>query len=188
MTVLSRISDHVARGLVKVAMPFWGLPRFSVIVTALLTELQELEDALMAIPPGRDLDQADEARLLVLGRIVGERRLGRALEAFRLGIRARIAVNSSRGLIGHVQALFDLLRSADTATFATLAGSSLISAITDTPPTSAEATQIQGYVQAASAISYRTEIVWVPGVGETEDLVWGEADETPSRMFGLTAP
>lgn len=185
MALLSRITDHVARGLLKVAMPFWGLPRFEAVLTALLEELQAAEDALIDVAEGHDVDTADETRLLVLGRIVGERRMGRALEAFRLGVKARIAINSSRGRIQHVQDLFALLRPLDTATVRMVSGGMVVQAVTDTPPTAAEGRQIGGYLQAASSIAFQTDVIWTPDVGETDDLIWGEDDATTqSRLFG----
>lgn len=101
--------DHVVSGFAKIAIPFWYLPRFSAVLTAILDEVQEVEQAVIDTLSIRDLLQADLPRLTVLGKLVGEPRFGRALEEYRAAVSARIAANYSRSWPSDVNQVWSLL-------------------------------------------------------------------------------
>lgn len=91
------VTDHVERGLSNLIDQFKGRPRIEAWVRSFLKEVQALSDAAWAVLISRLLDDAVDAQLDVLGKIVGEARNGREDEVFRLFIRARVRINRSRG-------------------------------------------------------------------------------------------
>lgn len=92
------IDNHFALALVKLIPPFWGKPRIAALLQSYVDEVQELETQVQAVLDAYDLDTATIARLKALGAIVGQPDPGLGTETYRLLIRARIAVNMSRGL------------------------------------------------------------------------------------------
>lgn len=92
------IPDHVQQGLDALPMQLRGKPKLEVVLRALLRQVQELEDATLALLSSRDLNTASGAVLDQLGRLVGENRVGRLSDAeYRLAIQLRIQRNNSRG-------------------------------------------------------------------------------------------
>ena len=98
---LEPIFRHFGESIVKFAPPFWGLPRVASLLLAMVNRLQELEDehwgadGLFAL---YTIDGADDTRLAVLGRIVGQPNQGWNTETYRAVIRGKIRANRSRGL------------------------------------------------------------------------------------------
>jgi hypothetical protein len=106
--------DHIIEGTDRIAVPFReDAPIFQAILTGLLNETQELEDAIRDVLLIRSVDSADLARLNVLGRIVGEAQQNRDVETYRACIRARIAANYSRGRVADVAAVWTRLFGVD---------------------------------------------------------------------------
>lgn len=87
----------ITAGILALVPPFWGKPRIACILTAVLLEIQEIEDTIAEMRSVNTIDGADETRLRRLGAIVGEPSLGRAVERYRAAIRGRIAANRSAG-------------------------------------------------------------------------------------------
>lgn len=106
---LEHILDHAARGLYKIALPFWEAVRFKAFLSAILDEVQEIEDAFHQIVACRDVDTTDLVRLRMLGRIVGAVRGNLDTESFRAAVRARLAVNRSLGRPSNLSNVFELL-------------------------------------------------------------------------------
>lgn len=90
--------DHVALALERLPAYLRDKPRWRELLTVLVTPLQEIEDATQAVILQRNLDDAEGAQVDQLGAIVGEARAGATDAVYRRRIRARIAVNLSRGL------------------------------------------------------------------------------------------
>ena len=95
---IARVEDHCADGLALLLQQFKDKPRLAAVLCALLTPIQELEDAAWQLLTERDLDSAVGVQLDVLGRLVDEPRDGRADDQYRPFIRARILINRSNGL------------------------------------------------------------------------------------------
>lgn len=93
----SPIPDHIAQGLALLPMQLRGKPRLEALLSALLRQVQDLEDATGALLRSRDLRLAEGASLDQLGRLVGEQRNGRNDEDFRRAIQLRVERNNSRG-------------------------------------------------------------------------------------------
>lgn len=72
--------------------------RWLELVEVIASEIQELDDAIVAVTAQLHLDHAEGAQLDLIGREVNEDRGGREDADYRAGIRIRIAVNRSRGL------------------------------------------------------------------------------------------
>lgn len=94
---IAPITDHVERGLAHLIEQYRGRPRLEAYVRSFLLEVQALSDAAWEVLISRLIDDATGEQLTVLGRLVGERGRVEDDERFRVVIRARIAVNKSRG-------------------------------------------------------------------------------------------
>jgi len=106
------ISDFEDDGVGKISSQFRGKVRIEETVKAILAPIQANEDSLSALFIYRWVDTAIGAQLDLLGVIVGERRGGREDEAYRLGIRAKIAINTAKGTGNEVNTIFSLLTGA----------------------------------------------------------------------------
>lgn len=89
--------DVVRAGVLDLVPPYWGKPRITSLLVALLNQVQFIEDAIDAVNTIRTIGGADLERLRILGRILGEPRLDRELERYRTALRARARANRSRG-------------------------------------------------------------------------------------------
>lgn len=94
---LAHVTEHVERGLSRLIEQYKGKPRLEAWVRSYLNEVQALSDAAWQVLVSRLVDDAVGEQLTVLGRIVGETNRVEDDERFRVVVRARIAVNSSRG-------------------------------------------------------------------------------------------
>lgn len=90
------ITDHIDQGLARLITRYKNKPRFAAWCASHLRQVQKLEDAIRAFFVQLDVDTADDVRLPLLGKIVGQPQRGTA-DQFRLYIKARIATNRSRG-------------------------------------------------------------------------------------------
>jgi hypothetical protein len=106
--VAPQITDHVAQAAGKLATRYRGLPLFGAWVKSHVQPLQTLEDAIYPILTAFDLDTADEARLLVIAKLVGQPPLP-DVEELRLACRVRILVNRSNGRLAELARIAALL-------------------------------------------------------------------------------
>jgi len=89
--------EHREDGYLTLAPPYLGKPRIATVLLAILTEVQEIECAVQDMNAIRQIDGADDTRLTVLGRLVGQANLGWPTETYRSILRARIGANRSNG-------------------------------------------------------------------------------------------
>ena len=106
---LQYVGDHEEVAARKLAPPFWGKPLVAGLLAAFVAEIQLLEDTLWEMLELRTIEHADLPRLKVLGKIVGQPRLGFDTETYRLLIQARALANVSRGRSSDVFQVLDLL-------------------------------------------------------------------------------
>lgn len=92
-----KVDDHVALALSRLPAQIAGKTNMRRWLSALVRPFQRLEDALWQIYTLTDVDTATDAALDLLGKLVGEARAGLDDETYRRRIRARIAVNRSKG-------------------------------------------------------------------------------------------
>ena len=94
---LTQITDHVARALDSLHERHKDKPNIAALVTIVMSQVQEVEDAGYQLFTERLISTAVGEQLNVLGRIVGELRDGKSDADFRRFVRARIAANKSKG-------------------------------------------------------------------------------------------
>lgn len=106
---LKEVTDHVERGLSRLIEQFKGKPRLEAWISSYLEEVQELSAAAWQVLVLRLIDDAEGEQLTVLGRLVGQPRTIEDDVRFRVLVRARIAVNQSRGRWSDVLRVANLL-------------------------------------------------------------------------------
>ena len=108
MTLTHKLT-HVADGLKHLAYQFQDLPNFEAILIAWLNRIQEIEDVLWELIDERTIDAAVGVQLDGIGAIVGEPRLGKTDDKYRLFIKARRLVNLSSGTVPELIEILGLL-------------------------------------------------------------------------------
>ena len=94
---VEEITTHVTDALARQPDDAFGLPNNTLVITAAVTQVQELETALHDLYTDRRLGTAVGEQLDLLGRIVLEPRNGNSDADYERFIRARIATNNSEG-------------------------------------------------------------------------------------------
>ncbi len=92
------ITDHADRAVNRLAQQY-RLPKLEAFLRALIHPLQAIEDVAWQLYTERFIDTAIGAQLDLIGRIVGQPRLGYLDDDYRRLCRARIIVNRSNGNI-----------------------------------------------------------------------------------------
>jgi hypothetical protein len=95
--MITPITDHFAQAADKLIQRYKGKPRFAALLGTYIKQVQELEDSTWEVVASRDVDTADDVRLEILGRLIGQPRRAATTEQYRLYIKARIKVNRSDG-------------------------------------------------------------------------------------------
>jgi hypothetical protein len=103
--VYERNTDHTTDGTSKLIELFRYGPRTQAALASVLSQCQEIEDALWDLYTGFDPDTAVGQALDFLGALVGEPRLDRDDDEYRVAIRVRRLVNSSQGKIEQLYAI-----------------------------------------------------------------------------------
>lgn len=94
---IAQVTDHADQGVALLLDQYKEKPRLEAWMRSFLDEVQELEDATFEVLESRDVDNAEDAQLELLGRVVGQVRVGPTDEVFRLFIKVRIRINRSHG-------------------------------------------------------------------------------------------
>jgi hypothetical protein len=106
---LAKITDHIDQGVALLLEQFQGKPRIAALLTSLLRQVQDVEDAAWDVLTSRLISVAADAQLDALGKLVGEPRDGRDDGGYRVAITARIAVNRSSGTGPEIVAILKLV-------------------------------------------------------------------------------
>lgn len=93
---------------------FNGAPIMEAIIASYAVQAQELENVFVNLWVLRVLDNAENAQLDTLGKIVGEPRQGRDDDDYRLAIRARVLSNRSNASVEDILAV---LKATDDKTY-----------------------------------------------------------------------
>lgn len=106
----TQITEHEVQALARLVEQFKSKTNLRKLVGTLAGRAQGVEDVLYAIEVQTILDNATDAQLDMLGRIVGEPRGTSADDAeYRQRIQARIRLNQSSGTTKDIYAVFRLL-------------------------------------------------------------------------------
>jgi len=89
--------DYIEHALEGLPGHLQGLANYTAYLTALVGEIQEVEDACWSLIADRMLDSAKGAQLEQYGELLTERRDGLADDDYRAILRAKIASNTSEG-------------------------------------------------------------------------------------------
>jgi hypothetical protein len=90
---------HVTQGLDRVLEQWRDSPRVLALLAILLLRTQAAEDVIWDLYTGVWLDNSVGTQLDNLGAIVGEPRMGRQDDDYRIWVRVRIAINRANGRV-----------------------------------------------------------------------------------------
>lgn len=110
--VPSRVSDHVEKGLALTLSQYRARPIFELWLVSYLRQVQCLEDAAYDVILSRFVDRAKNAQLDLIGKLVGEPRLGRTDDVYRVFVAARIRINRSSGRYRDLVDVYNIICSA----------------------------------------------------------------------------
>lgn len=153
---LAPVTDHVERGLSRLLEQFRGKPRIEAWIRSYLEEVQELSDAAWSVLVSRLIDTATGEQLTVLGRLVGQTTRLADDERFRVLVRARIAVNLSRGRWNEILRVANLLLGGTTYTLTPYYPGALVLTITE--PVDFIPTLEHGMLEDAAAGGARIDV------------------------------
>ncbi len=101
--------NYVGDALGRLIIQYKGKPRMEGMLSALVSPIQDLENAIWEVLTETNVSSAQAGQLDVLGRIVGEARRGRDDATYARWIRARIRANRSAGRPEDFFAILDAL-------------------------------------------------------------------------------
>jgi hypothetical protein len=113
-SALEHVTAHAAQGIGRLLQQFQEKQRIEDFLSALLDQVQEIEDAAWDLYIARTLGNAEGALLDQLGAKVGEERRGRTDGQYRRFIGVRILSNRSDG---QIEQLYSILRQIFGGTF-----------------------------------------------------------------------
>jgi hypothetical protein len=105
----SHKDNHVEEALANLLSQFKEQANIEALIEALAERWQGVEDVLDDVANSRMLETAVDAHLDGIGEIVGEDRQGRDDTAYRLAIRARIALNAGSGTAEDIYSIVALV-------------------------------------------------------------------------------
>ncbi len=100
-------TQHVNQALGLLVQQFKDKPRVAAFLRALMNQIQKLETVLIELYSERALDTAVGVQLDGIGEIIGEDRLGRSDDAYRIGLRGRIRLNLASGTVEDIYGVLD---------------------------------------------------------------------------------
>jgi hypothetical protein len=109
MAEITHNENHVTEMLARVAQQYKSDEGFAAILTAVGTQVQEIEDAFYQVHIGYRLEDAEGDQLDVLGKIVNQPRDGATDEEYLPRIRARIKALLSSGSVDDLYAVLAAL-------------------------------------------------------------------------------
>ena len=111
--MIDHVTDHTTQALDLLLERFKGKPNLAAFLSAFMEQVQDIEDAIVALADSRIIDKAQGAQLDRIGRIVGQERGARADDVFRMYIKARVRLNLSSGRPDDCLSIVRLLVDAD---------------------------------------------------------------------------
>lgn len=105
--------DIVSLGLSRLASQFQDKPIIESFLSVYLEALEEVESGFLELLNGRGISTAIGNQLDLIGKIVGEDRLGRDDETYRDALYLRIFINNSEGTPEDIMSALKLITQAD---------------------------------------------------------------------------
>lgn len=155
------ITNHGDLAVSKFLEQFKTLPRFETLMRILTDQVQEIEVVLWDLLTERALNTAIGVQLDVIGRIVGQGRLGLEDDDYRVLLQARILVNRSDGEIETMLQLVRLMVDPDDDTTLTEPEPASMLIVTDTA-ISFDASLAFLMLNLAKAAGVRLVFVYLP--------------------------
>ncbi len=90
-------ADYLGDGKLRLLHQFQNKPRIASLLKAYLTEFQAIENAYWDLWISRNIEDATDDLLDILGKIVGQTRDGNVDDVYRVFIKIKIKVNKSDG-------------------------------------------------------------------------------------------
>ena len=103
------IPDHIAIALSQLLQQYKGKERIEGVLSAIVRQVQDLEDGIFPLNAGRQLANAEGAQLDGVGQIVGLERNGMDDDTYRVFLIGTIAKNFSDGTLPVVLTILQLL-------------------------------------------------------------------------------
>ena len=103
---LAQIDDYADEATTRPISQYQDRPRLLAWILSYVNRCQELEDAAWDVILKRMIDNAENAQLDTIGKIVGQLRNGQSDSVYRIYITARIRINRSQG---HADDVIDVL-------------------------------------------------------------------------------
>jgi hypothetical protein len=103
------IDNHVQQALNRLLQQYKGKPRIAALFTALVNQIQDLEDAVYSLNEGRSVYGSVGEQLDLLGTLVGIRRNGLSDDQYRLFILGKIGENTSDTTSDKIAAIYGIL-------------------------------------------------------------------------------
>lgn len=183
---LQYVPDHEELGARDLAPPFWGKPFIAAGLLAFLRELQTLEDTLWTMLELRTIEGADLPRLKVIGKIVGQPRLGFSTESYRTLIKARAIANVSRGRASDLLAVLDALLGAGDYVLLAIGNATLyVTALQ--PVTDEGAAMVTIVLPDAPSAGVGLQFFFSDGAFD-DVFVWGDAWGSPEVWGSVRGP
>lgn len=154
MSTPSRISDHGAQALARLAEQYKNKVKLAGTIGAYTAQAQAIEDAIVGVFGVPSIATSAGAQLDLIGRLVGEKRSGRVDADYRTWIAARIQANLSSGDPESIYSVFKpLLVAGQTLQIASEGLASFALRIFGAPTTNA--TQLAAILAIAKAAGVR---------------------------------
>jgi len=125
MTDILKIIDHTVRALNRSTSPFRGKPRHEAFISAVVKQIQELEDALHDMIDARALANAVGKQLDNIGTLVDQARQGYDDDFYRILLYVKIGQNTSQGGGEKLISIYKLLTGASVVHYQDLGGGSV---------------------------------------------------------------
>lgn len=187
---IERIDDYFAHSKDLFIQVFRDKPRLNVILKAFARQADELEAVFWQILDARNIDKAVGIQLDIIGKLVGQPRVGTDDEVYRLYLKARIRSNRSSGKNIDIFALMELMLGVDTFEIRDLYPASFVAdALVAIDPELAPSMGLFVHLATSAGIGSSLHwsdsdpdncFTWAPGTERIEDVArgWGDAQET----------
>jgi hypothetical protein len=178
MATPTRIADYLDQAVTRFIQVFQDKPRLTALLASWTAEANELEGVYWSLITDRTVDRATGITLDLIGKLVGQPRVGPNDEVYRIFIKTRIRVNRSQGesidLIEVARLLFD----ADNIRFVIreLYPASVIVDVIDALP--AYQDFIASIFRQAKAAGVGLDLQWSSSAQDADGFMWADGTVT----------